>query len=151
MLYRRPSFAPAAVANLANQAFADYRRSYGSVKCKIYGGQTYCKSKHRHGNFGTSNTGNGATSQESSTPNSPTSSQESSNTGNGRTNTFVQNPPTSSQNSSNTGNAAQESSNTGQSSITVTPETSNHATTLTPIHVTTTHNNITATNQQYLI
>jgi hypothetical protein len=44
--------------------------------------------------------------------------------------------------------SAQESSNTGQSSVPVThnilPETSNHATTLTPIHVTTTHHNITA-------
>jgi flagellar basal body-associated protein FliL len=46
--------------------------------------------------------------------------------------------------------SAQESSNTGQSSVPVThnilPETSNHATTLTPIHVTTTHHNVTAAN-----
>ena len=68
--------APVAIAGilimaiLANQAFAYYRSGSSSVKCKIYGGHTYCKSKHRHGNFGASNTGNAA--QESSNGNRAT-------------------------------------------------------------------------------
>jgi uncharacterized protein YkwD len=90
------------VAILANQTFAYYSSS-SSAKCKTtqYGG-LYCKSNHRHGNFGTSNAGNIA--QGSSNTGNGATSQQSSNTGNGPTNTFVLNPPTSSQQSSNTGN-----------------------------------------------
>ncbi|MFY9872223.1 MAG: hypothetical protein WAK17_21135 [Candidatus Nitrosopolaris sp.] len=82
---------------LANQAFAYYRSSSSSVKCKIYGGQTYCKSKHRHGNFGASNTGN----LPQGASNTGNAAQESSN-GNRATPQGASNTATTPQGASNT-------------------------------------------------
>jgi hypothetical protein len=94
--------APVAIAGilimavLANQAYSS-SGSLTSVKCKITKhGHTKCKTKTTQG---PSNTGNMA--QGSSTTGN---GQQSSNTG--QTNMLVPNPPTSSQQSSNTGNAA---------------------------------------------
>ena len=92
---------------LANQAFAYYRSSSSSVKCKIYGGQTYCKSKHRHGNFGASNTGN----LPQGASNTGNAAQESSN-GNRATPQGASNTATTPQGASNTATTPQGASNT---------------------------------------
>ena len=90
--------APVAIAGilimavLANQAYS--RSVSHSVKCKVTrGGPSQCVSETHHER---------STAEAKPTSAARATSQKSSNTGNGRTNTFVFNPPTSLQKNSNT-------------------------------------------------